>query len=303
MDKKIYDINGEVMSFKARNHHKDIIKTRSKLKLVTRVKYTILFLITAMVFTYGYTIANKVNEYITDVQDTNMQLQKKVESLEKYQSMYNSEKLKNISMAENFEDVVEETDKSIKQLKKDNIKLAKSNKALVKKYNNVVDRLKTYEKYRYAVIDESGLRTDLTYDQIKLGEELMKKKGYDPNILFAIGMVESGFNESETSTLSTAKGYTQFLDGTAQYTWETLLHNGKGSWYPSLALDGSNNIRMCVAYFDYLMEKHGNFYKAMGQYCGAGTKQGSFTYTYIDRMNRHAMRSGVNIYDIINKMN
>ena len=45
-----------------------------------------------------------------------------------------------------------------------------------------------------------------------------------------------------------------------------------------------------------------NFYKAMGQYCGAGTSEGSFTYTYIDRMNKHAMRNGVNIYDIINKV-
>ena len=131
----------------------------------------------------------------------------------------------------------------------------------------------------------------------------MKEKGYDPNILFSIGMVESGFDEKETSTISTAKGYTQFLDGTAKFTWETLLKHGKGSWNPSIALNGENSIRMCVAYFDYLMKKHGNFYKAMGQYCGAGTSEGSFTYTYIDRMNKHAMRNGVNIYDIINKMN
>ena len=152
------------------------------------------------------------------------------------------------------------------------------------------------------MIDECGNRTDLTLDEMKLGIELMEEKGYDPHILFSIGMVESGYDRTCTNRSSTAKGYHQFLNGTAKFTYETLLKNGKGSWSPDVAFNGKTNIKMCVAYFDYLMNKHGDFYKAMGQYCGAGTRKGSFTYTYIKRMDTHASRSGADIYNIINKM-
>ena len=298
-----YEINGDIIPFRIRSSQKELLKT--KLKLST-LKNVIISIIVLSIIIYGTIISYNTVKYINKVEMANTNLQEKVNKLEKYETSYKNTVQQNMILSENLKDmesIIKETDKSITKLKKDNINLSKDNKELIKKYNKLAEKVKLYEKYSYAVIDESGHRTDLTYDQIKLGEELMKEKGYDPNILFSIGMVESGFDEKETSTISTAKGYTQFLDGTAKFTWETLLKHGKGSWNPSIALNGENSIRMCVAYFDYLMKKHGNFYKAMGQYCGAGTSEGSFTYTYIDRMNRHAMRNGVNIYDIINKMN
>ena len=300
----VYSVTGGYVPLRVRASQQELIKLTAKIK---NIKQIMLSIIAFIVIVYGSIISYNTVKYINEMEATNTDLQSKVKKLEKYETSYKDAIQKNAALSENLEkmeEVIKETDKSITKLKKDNVEVSKDNKELISKYNKLVKRVKLYEKYSYAVIDEAGHRTDLTYDQIKLGEDLMKAKGYDPNLLFAIGMVESGFNEDESSTLSTAKGYTQFLDGTAKYAWESLLHHGKGSWYPSLALNGENNIRMCVAYFDYLVKKHkGNFYAAMGQYCGAGTSKGSFTYTYIDRMNRHAMRSGVNIYDIINNMN
>lgn len=309
MDKQLeligvtHEITGKRIPLNIRMQHKIFLKTKLKL---TTLKKVVLPAVSFSVIIYGTIVGHKTADYIKDLQSTNISLQKDIKQLEKYKDAYTKSEKKNMDLSEEIKDmklVIKKTDKSILKLKKDNISINKKNKELIRKYNKLASRIKLYEKYKYAVIDESGKRTDLTYSQIKLGEQLMKEKGYNPHILFSIGMVESGFNESETSSKSTAKGYTQFLDGTAKFTWEHLLKHGKGSWHPSLALNGENNIRMCVAYFDYLIKKHdGNFYKAMGQYCGAGTKSGAFTYTYIKRMHKHAMRSGVSIYDIIDNM-
>lgn len=202
-----------------------------------------------------------------------------------------------------YNNAMKQIDASLKTVIDDNKKLHKDNKKLIDDNKNIAKKLNTYEKYKYAAVDELGYRTDLTYDQIKLGEDLMKDYGYDPNILFAIGMVESNFTATANSSKSTAKGYCQFLDGTAKFTYEDLMGNGEGTWYPELAYDPETNIQMCAALLNYLFDKYdNNFYKAIGHYCGHGTSPGSFTYTYIERMNNNTMRNGINLYNIIENM-
>lgn len=284
-----------------------------------KLKYVIASVLAIVLMYTCVTIVKDFVIYVSSLQDTVTDLEGKVKTLTKYSNMYDEEKMKTLQLQDqitelnteidglnatinNLTSTIKTCDENIEQLKADNIDLNKTNKQLNKQLKEASKRLQTYEKYKYAVIDGNH-RTDLTYEEIKLGEEIMKEKGYDPNILFSIGMVESNFTRNCTSNKSTAKGYCQFLDGTAKYTYEVLLGNGKGSWKPSVAYDGKTNIKMCAAYFDYLVTKHKDFYKAMGQYCGAGTGKGSFTYTYIARMNKYSSKAGANMYKIIEQTN
>lgn len=300
--------NEGALSLRARSEERRLLKAQLRARKIRHILTAVICI--ALLYFCINTVAGTI-QYVTNLQDTVTELENQVTTLNKYSTMYNDTKVENLQLRSQIDELnktitdlsetIQTCDSNIEQLKTDNISINETNKSLSKQLKKTQNKLKTYEKYEYAVFD-SGCRTDLTYDEIKLGEKLMEEKGYDPNILFAIGMVESGYDRTCTSSISTAKGYHQFLDGTAKFTYETLLKNGKGSWTPSVAYDGKTNIKMCVAYFDYLMNKHGDFYKAMGQYCGAGTSKGSFTYTYISRMNKYSSKVGINMYDIIDNM-
>ena len=306
---KYVDVYGKTMPYSIGHRQRLLIWYNIN---ASRVKNIILTMLCMFVVVYTVTIALMVNNYIDASNQEILELRREANSLREYKQGYDvlssryseivSENAAIVQENTDMKTVITETDATIEALKSEIKTLREDNKALTKKYNNIAADMKMVDKYKYALINEAGKRTDLTLDEMKLGISLMEEKGYDPHILFSIGMVESGYNKTCTSNISTAKGYHQFLNGTAKFTYETLLGNGKGSWSPNVAFNGETNIKMCVAYFDYLMKKHGNFYGAVGQYCGAGTKKGSFTYTYIDRMNKHASRSGANIYSIINKM-
>lgn len=308
-NKQWVDANGEVIPYKVRYQQRLMIKNYVNM---AKIKNMIVAISCIFVVLYTLTVAIAVTNYIDSTNEEMVQLRREAKTLREYRDGYNTLSTEYSQMvSENaaitqenadMKSVIEQTDASLASLKAEVESLRAENKSLTKKYNQAVKDVAIIDKYKYALIDESGNRTDLTLDEMKLGIELMEEKGYDPNILFSIGMVESGYNRTCTNSRSTAKGYHQFLNDTAKFTYETLMNKGKGTWTPGVAFDGKTNIKMCVEYFDYLMKKHGNFYKAIGQYCGKGTAKGSFTYTYINRMDKHASRSGVSIYNIINKM-
>lgn len=172
--------------------------------------------------------------------------------------------------------------------------LVKTYKTVNKKYNKLKKREELYDKYGYAIKDTDGSRTDLKYSTMKLGVKLMKKKGYDPNILFAMGMVESNFRTNCTMESSGAAGFMQFIPSTGKFTYEYLMNKGKGTYnHSSTPYNQKTSIEMAVAYLDYLFKKHDNKFKAIKQYCG-DSGDGSFTIQYINRMNKYA--KNVNIW-------
>jgi soluble lytic murein transglycosylase-like protein len=116
-----------------------------------------------------------------------------------------------------------------------------------------------------------GKRTDLTYKQIKMGQDLMLAKGYDPDILFGIVMTESRAVEKCTNDESTARGLGQFLKGTGKWVYEKLLN--LGTYNHNYALDGDTNIKMMVSYLDYLFKtNNNNLYNAIQLYRGSSGK-------------------------------
>ena len=157
--------------------------------------------------------------------------------------------------------------KTVETLDNSNAKLKKENKSLNSDLKKFTKRKELYNKYEYAIYDKAGKRTDLTYEQIATGEELMKKEGIDPDLLFGIIMTESGGDENATSSSSTARGYGQFLAGSGKYVYENVLH--LGTYNHSMAYNGTTNIKMAAGYLGYLKNKRGfSAYAAVKAYRG-----------------------------------
>lgn len=171
------------------------------------------------------------------------------------------------------------------------INLSDVNQSMVDELNQLRTRAELYNKYEYAVIDELGKRTELTYEEIKLGETLMLEKGYDPHLMMGSIMVESHGSPDVVNYSSGATGYGQFLNSTAEWVWTKLM--GKDNYYSDLRKDGETNIRMMAEYYDYLYDTVGSTYNVVKCYSGNQTDSG--TREYLRKLNSHTRRVGVTV--------
>ena len=168
--------------------------------------------------------------------------------------------------------------------------VAAVNESYVDELNMLRSRSELYDKYEYAIIN-NGNRTELTYEEIELGEELMVAKGYDPNLMFGSIMVESNANPNAVNKSSGATGYGQFLDSTARWVWTKIM--GNDSYYSDIRKDGKSNIQMMAAYYDYLYSVTGNTFKVVKCYSGNSTDEG--TRRYIARVNKFINKVGATL--------
>lgn len=169
---------------------------------------------------------------------------------------------------------LQETDKQLRHV-------ASVNESYVDELNTLRNRAELYDKYEYAII-YGGNRTELTYEEIQLGEELMLSKGYDPHLMFGSIMVESNANPNAVNKSSGATGYGQFLDSTARWVWTSLM--GNDSYYSDIRKDGKVNILMMATYYDYLYSVTDSTFKVVKCYSGNSTDEG--TRRYIARVNK-----------------
>lgn len=191
--------------------------------------------------------------------------------------------------------VIETLDSEVSSLVTDNKSLAMQYDELLGKYNGLASREELYDKYEY-VVTYGGKRTDVTYSQIKMAEDLMLENNYDPHILLSALMVESRGDETAKNPKSTARGYGQFLAGTGKYVYEDMMENGKGTYDHSMALNGNTNIKMMSVYFDSLLDSsNGNLFKTIKNYSG---RNDSDTREYMSWMNDFSSIAGINIYNI-----
>lgn len=168
--------------------------------------------------------------------------------------------------------------------------VGKVNQSYVNELNEFRSRSELFDRYSYAVIDETNQRTLLTYEEIRLGETLMKENGYDPHLMFGTIMVESGANPNAVNHDSGATGYGQFLDSTAEYVWTDLM--GNTGYYSDIRKDGETNIRMMAEYYDHLYDiKDNNTYEVIKQYSGNSTYEG--TMGYLNKINSFTKQVGV----------
>lgn len=170
--------------------------------------------------------------------------------------------------------------------------LSEINKSYVDELNDLRSRKELLDKYEYAIFDESGNRTSLTYAEIKLGEDLMAESGHDPNLMFGTIMVESRGNSAAVNPVSNSTGYGQFMNSTARFVWTDLL--GNSNYTPDIRKDGESNIRMMAAYYDYLYEKNKSTIKVVKEYSGNSTMAGAMSY--LNKINSFTRKCGVTIH-------
>lgn len=150
------------------------------------------------------------------------------------------------------------------------------NKSYVDELNMLRTRAELFDKYEYAIAYGNSGRTELTYEEIKYGEELMLAKGLNPHLMFGTIMVESAGRPDAVNNGSGATGYGQFLDSTAQWVWTKLL--GNSTYNSNIRKDGFKNIQMMAEYYDYLYAELGSTFKVVKQYSGNSTNVGAAQY-------------------------
>lgn len=182
------------------------------------------------------------------------------------------------------------------ELNRQNSNLSIEYNLLVDKYNDTLEELnwfhnreELFDQYEYALFDRGGNRTDITYKQILLVEEVTEKYGLaDPNLILGIIMCESGGQSDAKNSKSAASGYAQFLPSTGKYVYENIMKKGKGSFSRDLLFDGDISIEMMGAYLRYLLDHNGNsLVKAIKSYSGDTSKDSAFTYRYMEKINSY----------------
>lgn len=177
-------------------------------------------------------------------------------------------------------------------LQDENNKLLSSNKKMNKELKVLRERKELYDKYEYALVSD-GKRTDITYDQIKSLQQLLKdKKVNDTDLFLSWIMTESGGKEKCTSSYSTAKGYGQILDGTSKFVYKKVMK--KKNWNNSIAYDGKKNMELMSHYVDYLYSTNNNsLIKTIKRYRGKENVSG-----YVGRMNEYLKGTGKTVSSI-----
>ena len=162
------------------------------------------------------------------------------------------------------------------------------NKSYVDELNTFRHREELYDKYEYAIIAGDN-RTDLTYEEIQYGEELMAANGLNPHLMFGSIMVESTGKVTALNKSSGATGYGQFLDITAEWIWTDML--GNETYHSDIRKDGKSNILMMATYYDYLYPIVKDTFNVVKCYSGNSPDEG--TATYIKRINDYTSTVGV----------
>lgn len=224
-------------------------------------------------------------DQVHELQDTNKSLNEKLQNTNADVVSISNEAIVLQSQNKVLSDSISGMKNTIDKLDTSNAKLIKDNKSLDKKLKKFESRAELYDKYEYAVYDKAGKRTDLTYSQIKTGEELMKAEGIDPDLLFGMIMTESGGDETATSSSSTARGYGQFLAGSGKYVYEKVLH--LGTYSHSMAYNGDTNIKMAAGYLGYLKNTRG-----MSAYAAVKAYRGVEPTAYIRTINSYIGKKG-----------
>ena len=199
-------------------------------------------------------------------------------------------KISNADLKETVSTIAFQKDEEYKDIAEDNVRLStdiailsymntvlsEENESLCKSnddyYNDLYTlylRSELYDKYEYAIVNKEGVRTDISYDQLILLEDLCENTLVDdPDLYLAWIMVESGGVEKARNSESTASGYGQFLNSTSKWVYNNLC-DFDTPWSANAAYDGNTNITMMVAYVNYLYEStDGNLLEAIDKYRG-----------------------------------
>lgn len=183
---------------------------------------------------------------------------------------------------------------TVSELDSQNKKLAEENEKMYSDLNKYEKRSELFDKYEYAIY-HGKKRTSFTYSQLELAEEIMEEKGMDANLLLAIAMTESGGNEKSQSTSSTARGFGQFLSGTAKFVYEDLMK--AGAYNHDYALNGKTNIKIMANYLKYLQGSRNSVYGIIESYRGIPN-----CTSYMNKVDSYLNQGGTSLAIINNQI-
>ena len=196
------------------------------------------------------------------------------------------------AIEEDYKQTVGALNATIEDLNAQLTKLSEINKSYVDELTIFREREELYDKYSYAIINDLGKRTDLTYEEIKLGETLMLEIGQNPHLMFGSIMVESGADRDAVNKSSGATGYGQFLESTGKWVYENLM--GLDNYDPEIRKDGPTNIKMMARLYKWLYYKYdGDTLKVVKHYSGNSTTSGA--KKYLERINQFTNKVGVTV--------
>ena len=173
-----------------------------------------------------------------------------------------------------------------------NASLIASNEEYYNQLQVFQNRQKLYDKYSWALYNKQGERNDITFDQLKTGEDILLKAGLDPDILWGFVITESGGDENAKNPNSTATGHGQVLASTGKSVYEKIMGNGPGSFNSSMLLDGDVNIRITSEYLAYLKENSSSIYEVVDKYAGEHNE------AYYRKLDETLKKGGTSLADI-----
>jgi len=156
------------------------------------------------------------------------------------------------------------------------------------------NREELYDKYKFALVDPTGKKTDLTYAQIESLQEYCETKGYTNemvDLVLAIAMKESTCHEKAMNPDSGASGYGQFLDSTAKFVYTKI--QGHETYTHDDSLNGEKSLKMICDYMAYLYGYHDNsMEKAMISY------RGCYDEPYMVKIDSYLAKNGLSLETI-----
>ena len=203
---------------------------------------------------------------VSDIRDLDKLESKMTEILDVYKLALNNY----IEIKEenkNLEDKITNIIRDCVAIDYENCQLIAANDDFYNKLMALQEREELFDKYEYAIL-YNGERTDIQYDQLKTGIDIMVENDIDPNILFAIIMTESQGQEDAQNATSTASGYGQILASTGKSVYEKYMDNEPGSFSRDMLLDGETNITIAATYLAQLIDTSSSLSEALYRYRG-----------------------------------
>lgn len=149
----------------------------------------------------------------------------------------------------------------------------------------------TLAKYSY-VLEDANPNCGLTVGMIQLADNLCKEKDVNPDIIWTIIKVESGYCTDAQNPTSTARGLGQILSSSGKMIYEKLMGNGTGTYTHEMAFNGYTNLEMMITYIAYLKDTYGNLQTMINSY--SGDQSGS----YYAKFAKYMQEFGHNLNDI-----
>ena len=256
-EKKIKNLKKEV---KAAN------KTIANLKLLT-LGLLIIIAVLVIVFAIKYKkLLDQYNELKETSRDTMSELIDIKDSLTDIDNILDSES----DLLLKTSQIIVSQDEDIAKLKQDNLTLQETNNTLVNSLAVYEKRKELFDKHQNAVLSSTGARTDITYDDIQMLENLtdnLHMTDDSVNLIYALVRHESDGNQNAVNPKSTATGLGQFLSGTGQFVY-TKLMKGSGYQHSVTAKDHTTNLKMMAYYLDYLDKNHNSITGVLDEYRG-----------------------------------